>query len=41
MQTPWATVVGEVADVNEASPDVPAKQQYHVQVDQADANALL
>ena len=34
MQTPWATVVGEVADVKESSPDVPIKQQYYVPVDQ-------
>ncbi len=25
-QTPWLTIVGEVADVKEASPDVPAKE---------------
>ena len=27
---PWLTVVGEVADVKEASPDVPSKQQYYL-----------
>jgi putative ABC transport system permease protein len=31
---PWLTVVGEVADVKEASPDVPSKQQYYLPVDQ-------
>ena len=39
MQTPWATVVGEVADVKESSPDIPAKQQYYVTVEQAEALA--
>jgi predicted permease len=37
MQTPWATVVGEVADVKEGSPDVPAKQQFYIPVDQMKA----
>jgi predicted permease len=37
MQTPWATVVGEVADVKEDSPDQPSKQQYYIPVDQAEA----
>lgn len=36
MHTPWATVVGEVADVKEGSPDVPEKQQYYVTIDQAE-----
>jgi putative ABC transport system permease protein len=31
---PWLTVVGEVADVKEASPDVPSKQQYYLPVEQ-------
>jgi predicted permease len=31
---PWLTVVGEVADVKEASPDVPGKQQYYMPVEQ-------
>jgi putative ABC transport system permease protein len=31
---PWLTVVGEVGDVKEASPDVPSKQQYYLPVDQ-------
>jgi predicted permease len=26
---PWLTVVGEVADVKESSPDLPSKQQYY------------
>jgi predicted permease len=29
MQTPWMTVVGEVADVKLASPDQPANMQYY------------
>ncbi len=37
MQTPWASVVGEVADVKEGSPDLPVKQQYYITVDQAEA----
>jgi predicted permease len=36
MQTPWATVVGEVADVKESSPDVPAKQQFYVTIRQVE-----
>jgi predicted permease len=31
---PWITVVGEVADVKEASPDEPGKQQYYMPVEQ-------
>jgi len=31
---PWLTVVGEVADVKEASPDEPGKQQYYTPVEQ-------
>ncbi len=31
---PWATVVGEVADVKEGSPDLPIKQQYYTTIDQ-------
>ena len=36
MQTPWATVVGEVADVKEGSPDGSIKQQYYSPVDQGE-----
>ena len=36
MQTPWATVVGEVADVKESSPDSPTKQQYYMPEDQVE-----
>ncbi|HKO14355.1 MAG TPA: ABC transporter permease [Acidobacteriaceae bacterium] len=36
MQTPWATVVGEVADVKEGSPDAPARQQMYVTIDQVE-----
>jgi predicted permease len=39
MQTPWATVVGEVADVKESSPDIPAKQQLYMTVGQSEAMA--
>jgi len=31
---PWLTVVGEVADVKEASPDIPSKQQYYSPLEQ-------
>ncbi len=34
MQTPWMTVVGEVADVKLSSPDEPSKEQYYMPVDQ-------
>jgi putative ABC transport system permease protein len=42
MQTPWMTVVGEVADVKLTSADQPAIEQYYVPVDQAidDAGSL-
>jgi predicted permease len=33
-QTPWMTVVGEVADVKEDSPDIPDKEQYYQPVEQ-------
>jgi putative ABC transport system permease protein len=36
MQTPWLTVVGEVADVKLTSPDEPSKEQYYIPVDQAE-----
>ena len=36
MQTPWLTVVGEVADVKLSSPDEPSKEQYYIPVDQAE-----
>lgn len=36
MQTPWMTVVGEVADVKLSSPDEPSKEQYYQPVDQAE-----
>ncbi len=32
--TPWVTIVGEVADVKEYSPDVPDKEQYYESIDQ-------
>jgi ABC-type antimicrobial peptide transport system permease subunit len=38
-QTPWATVVGEVADVTENSPDAGGKQQYYTTVAQSEAMA--
>jgi putative ABC transport system permease protein len=33
-QTPWLTIVGEVADVQESSPDAPTKEQWYQPVDQ-------
>jgi putative ABC transport system permease protein len=39
MQTPWALVVGEVANVKESSPDSPVKQEYYTTVGQAEAMA--
>jgi putative ABC transport system permease protein len=33
-KTPWATVVGEVADVKDSSPDLPINQQYYTVIDQ-------
>jgi predicted permease len=39
MQTPWLTVVGEVADVKLTSPDDPSKEQYYIPVDQAEDDA--
>jgi len=36
MQTPWLTVVGEVADVKLSSPDDPTKEEYYGPVDQAE-----
>jgi putative ABC transport system permease protein len=34
--TPWITIVGEVADVKENSPDVPDKEQWYQPVTQAE-----
>ena len=34
MQTPWITVVGEVAEVKEGSPDADPRQQFYLPVDQ-------
>ena len=34
MQTPWMTVVGEVAEMKEGSPDAHPRQQYYMPVDQ-------
>ncbi len=39
MTTPWALVVGEVADVKENSPDMPIKQQWYTTTDQFAAMA--
>jgi putative ABC transport system permease protein len=33
-QTPWLTIVGEVADVQESSPDSPTKEQWYQPADQ-------
>ena len=38
MSTPWLTVIGEVADVKEASPDAPDKQQFYQPVPQQEAS---
>jgi predicted permease len=37
MQTPWLTIVGEVADVKLNSPDEPTKEQFYMPVVQAEA----
>ena len=37
MKTPWLTVVGEVADVKEGSPDEPDKQQFYQPITQLEA----
>ncbi len=34
MQTPWLTIVGEVADVKGDSPDTPSKEQFYQPIDQ-------
>jgi putative ABC transport system permease protein len=36
MVTPWATIVGEVADVKEGSPDASPRMQYYGPVEQAE-----
>lgn len=32
--TPWLTIVGEVADIKETSPDVPTKEEWYQRVEQ-------
>ncbi|HKF49116.1 MAG TPA: ABC transporter permease [Terracidiphilus sp.] len=39
METPWITVVGEVADVKLTSPDEPAAAQYYLPSDQQEEDA--
>ncbi|HLW85307.1 MAG TPA: ABC transporter permease [Candidatus Sulfotelmatobacter sp.] len=34
--TPWVTIVGEVADVKEDSPDIPGKEQFYQPIDQVE-----
>ena len=34
MQPPWLTVVGEIADVKESSPDAPSKEEWYQPVEQ-------
>jgi predicted lysophospholipase L1 biosynthesis ABC-type transport system permease subunit len=34
MQPPWLTVVGEIADVKESSPDIPSKEEWYQPVEQ-------
>ena len=36
MQTPWATVVGEVSNMKEGSPDADARQQFYTTIDQTE-----
>jgi putative ABC transport system permease protein len=36
MLTPWATIVGEVADVKEGSPDASPRMQYYGSIEQAE-----
>ncbi|HSY71970.1 MAG TPA: ABC transporter permease [Alloacidobacterium sp.] len=36
MQTPWLTIVGEIADVKLGAPDDPTKEQYYLSVDQSE-----
>jgi predicted permease len=36
MQTPWLTIVGEIADVKLGSPDAETKEQYYLTVDQTE-----
>ena len=35
-QTPWMTIVGEVADVKEGSPDAPTKEQWYQPIEQSE-----
>jgi putative ABC transport system permease protein len=37
-QTPWLTIVGEVADIKESSPDANTKEQWYQPVDQIEAS---
>jgi putative ABC transport system permease protein len=37
-QTPWLTIVGEVRDVRETSPDSPTKEQWYQPVDQIETS---
>lgn len=34
--TPWLTVVGEIADIKETSPDVPTKEEFYQSIEQAE-----
>lgn len=36
MQPPWLTVVGEIADIKEGSPDTPAKEEWYQPVEQVE-----
>jgi len=38
MKTPWLTIVGEVADVKQDSPDVDTQEQYYEPVEQYEAS---
>jgi putative ABC transport system permease protein len=39
VKSPWGTIVGEVADVTEGSPDLPSKQQFYLPMKQANEMA--
>jgi predicted permease len=39
LRSPWGTVLGEVADVAEGSPDLPGKQQFYLPMKQANEMA--
>jgi len=38
MQPPWLTVVGEIADIKENSPDVPSKEEWYQPLEQLESS---